>query len=61
MPRSPATSSSLQAGSTFTDNFVLPAKTGTEWIYVRSSAHASLPPPNTRVNPSHASLMPKIQ
>jgi hypothetical protein len=51
----------LQAGSTFTGNFVLPAKTGPGWIYIRSSAHTSLPSPGTRVLPSHASLMPKIR
>jgi hypothetical protein len=50
----------LQAGSTFTGNFVLPNKSGTGWIYIRSSAHASLPAPGTRVTPSQASLMPKV-
>jgi Carbohydrate binding module (family 6) len=50
----------LQAGSTFTGNFVLPNKSGTGWIYIRSSAHASLPAPGTRVTPSQAGLMPKI-
>jgi hypothetical protein len=51
----------LEAGATFTGNFVLPRKTGTHWIHVRSSAHALLPPPGTRVFPSHASLMPRIE
>ena len=50
----------LQAGSTFTGNFTLPNKSGTGWIYIRSSAHASLPAPGTRVTPSQAGLMPKI-
>jgi hypothetical protein len=50
----------LQAGATFTGNFVLPAKTGTQWVYIRSSAVASLPSPGTRVTPTLASLMPKI-
>ncbi len=50
----------LQAGSTFTGNFVLPNKSGTGWIYIRSSAHASLPAPGTRVTPSQAALMPKV-
>ena len=50
----------LQAGATFTGNFILPKKPGTDWIYIRSSAHALLPNPGTRVFPSHASLMPRI-
>ena len=50
----------LQAGSTFTGNFVLPNKSGTGWIYIRSSAHASLPAPGTRVTPAQAGLMPKV-
>src|SRR5206468_1925082 len=50
----------LQAGATFTGNFNLPVKTGTGWIYVRSSATASLPAPGTRVSPAQAALMPKI-
>ncbi|PYQ08091.1 MAG: hypothetical protein DMF82_02310, partial [Acidobacteria bacterium] len=50
----------LQAGATFTGNFILPSKPGTDWIYIRSSAHARLPRPGTRVFPSHASLMPRI-
>jgi len=50
----------LQAGATFTGNFILPAKTGSEWIYIRSSAIASLPAPGTRVSPAQASLMPRI-
>lgn len=50
----------LQAGATFTGNFTLPNKSGTGWIYIRSSALASLPAPGTRVTPSHASLMPKL-
>jgi hypothetical protein len=50
----------LQAGATFTGNFVLPNKTGTGWIHIRSSQHASLPPPGVRVSPSHAPLMARI-
>src|SRR5713226_3079461 len=50
----------LQAGAAFTGNFILPKKPGTEWIYIRSSAHALLPHPGTRVFPSHARLMPRI-
>jgi hypothetical protein len=50
----------LQAGATFTGNFTLPNKAGSGWIYIRSSAHASLPPPGQRVGPAQAALMPKI-
>src|SRR5256885_7670379 len=35
----------LEAGATFFGNFTLPTKPGAEWIYIRSSAIASLPPP----------------
>jgi hypothetical protein len=50
----------LQAGATFTGNFILPNKPGSGWIYIQSSALASLPPPGSRVSPAQASLMPKI-
>jgi hypothetical protein len=52
---------SLQAGATFTGNFTLSAKSGSEWIIVRTSASdKSLPPPGTRVTPDHSNAMPKI-
>ena len=50
----------LQAGATYTGNFTLPANAGPGWIYVQSSALASLPPPGTRVGPTNAASMPKI-
>jgi hypothetical protein len=50
----------LASGSTYVGNFVLPRKPGAEWITIRSSAYARLPPPGTRVAPVHARLMPKI-
>src|SRR5213592_2723743 len=51
----------LQAGATFTGPFTLPNKTsGSGWIYIRSSAYASLPPPGTRVSIADAVNMPKI-
>jgi len=50
----------LPAGVAFTGNFVLPNKPGSGWIYIRSSALASLPPPNGRVSPAYAAAMPKI-
>jgi hypothetical protein len=50
----------LQAGATFTGPFTLPNKVGSAWIYIRSSAYASLPPPETRVSIADAVNMPKI-
>jgi hypothetical protein len=50
----------LQAGATFTGPFTLPNKTGAGWIYIRTSAYSSLPPPGTRVTPADAANMPKI-
>src|SRR5438094_2014188 len=50
----------LQAGATYSGNFTLPAKSGTGWIYVQSSAVSSLPASGTRVGPAQANLMPKI-
>src|SRR5262249_14680512 len=51
----------LQAGATFTGNFTLPNKSGSEWIVIRSSAaDSNLPPPGTRITPSYSSALPKI-
>jgi hypothetical protein len=50
----------LAAGATFTGNFVLPKKTGSGWVWIRTSAYNSLPPRGTRVSPSNANLMAKI-
>src|SRR5262247_1109580 len=50
----------LQAGATFTGNFVLPNKTGTGWVTVRASTPDANLPQDTRVTPVSASLMPKI-
>ena len=51
----------LQAGATFIGNFVLPNKSGSGWIVIRSSApDSSLPPPGTRLTPASASALPKI-
>ena len=49
----------LAAGAAYTGPFTLPAKSGTGWIVITSSA-TTLPPPGTRVAPGNASLMPKI-
>jgi hypothetical protein len=50
----------LQAGATYTGAFVLPNKSGSGWIVVRSSAEASLPPPGTRVTPASRAAMAAI-
>jgi hypothetical protein len=52
----------LAAGATFIGNFVLPAKTGTTDIVVRSDAPDNLlPGPNVRMTPIYAARLPKIQ
>jgi hypothetical protein len=52
----------LQAGATFTGNFVLPKKSGSTFITVRSSAAtASLPAAGVRMTSSYAALLPKIK
>ena len=50
----------LPAGPTYTGNFTLPAKGGSSYIIVRSSAWASLPAEGTRVGPANAGLMARI-
>lgn len=51
----------LAAGAVYTGNFILPAKSGTGWIVIRTSTpDASLPPPGTRITPAAAGLLPKI-
>ncbi|MFN0085086.1 MAG: hypothetical protein ACKVX9_06840 [Blastocatellia bacterium] len=51
----------LQAGASYTGNFTLPAKTGSGWIVIRTSApDSSLPGPEARITPSHANVLPKI-
>lgn len=49
----------LQAGAKYIGNLVLPKKDSTDFITIRSSAHAKLPE-NARVSPQQAALMPKI-
>jgi len=52
----------LQAGATFVGNFTLPAKNGTSFITLRSSAaDSSLPAAGQRITPAYASLLPKIK
>lgn len=49
----------LQAGATYTGLFNLPAKSGTGFVTITSSAIANLPE-GRRVSPANASSMPKI-
>ena len=51
----------LAAGATFVGPFTLPRKRGSGWITLRSSELERLPPAGTRVDPSHASAMPKLE
>jgi carbohydrate binding protein with CBM6 domain len=53
----------LQAGATYTGNFVLPAKAlGSGYVTITTSADpAALPPEEGRIDPSYAGLLPKIQ
>jgi Carbohydrate binding module (family 6) len=51
----------LQAGARYQGNFVLPNKSGTGWIYIQSSAVASLGAPGDRVAPGDAALMARLE
>ena len=52
----------LQAGATFSGTFVLPAKSGSSFITIRSSTpDASLPASGTRVSPSNAGQLARVQ
>lgn len=52
----------LQAGATFTGNFILPAKGGTSYITLRSSApDSAFPPAGQRMTPSYAAQLPKLR
>ena len=52
----------LEAGATFQGNFVLPAKAGSSYITIRSSApDAALPGANVRITPAAAALLARIQ
>ncbi len=52
----------LAAGASYVGNFVLPVKSGSSYITIRSSApDSSLPGDNTRITPAYASLLPKLR
>jgi hypothetical protein len=51
----------LRAGATYTGNFTLPAKSGSGWIVISSSApDGELPRPGARITPAFAGALPKI-
>ncbi len=50
----------LVAGSTYTGNFIIPAKSCSGWIVVESSGVGSLPSPGNRVSPSNLSNMATV-
>ncbi|HKQ75654.1 MAG TPA: IPT/TIG domain-containing protein [Blastocatellia bacterium] len=51
----------LQAGATYTGNFTLPAKSGSDWIVIRTSApDTSLPSSGGRITPGYRNVLPKI-
>jgi hypothetical protein len=52
----------VQAGATFDGNFILPVKTGTGYVTVRTSTpDAQLPAVNARIGPAHESLLPTLR
>jgi hypothetical protein len=52
----------VQAGATFDGNFILPVKTGTGYITVRTSTpDAQLPPANTRIALAQEPLLPTLR
>ena len=51
----------LQAGASYTGNFRLPAKSGNQYITIRSNADASQFAEQSRVAPEHARWMPTLR
>ena len=52
----------LEEGAEFVGAFVLPAKTGDQWITLRSAAPDTvLPPPGKRIKPSQAPLLARLR
>ena len=50
----------LTAGATYVGPFNVKAKSGSGWIYIRTSNYAGLNAPNTRTSSAYASVMPKL-
>jgi hypothetical protein len=51
----------VQAGATFDGNFILPVKTGTGYITVRTSTPDAQLPASTRIGPAQESLLPTLR
>ena len=51
----------LEAGAEFVGNFVLPVKSGTDPIVVRSALHDQLPVTGQRIKPEHAALLARLR
>ena len=58
----PGDTITLQPGATYVGNFVLPAKSGTQFITIRSAAaDANLPAAGTRITPAASAWLPKLR
>jgi hypothetical protein len=51
----------LAPGATFSGNFILPVKSGSEFITIRTAPGGALPPDGLRINPAYAPLLARIQ
>jgi hypothetical protein len=51
----------LEAGAVYRGNFRLPAKTGDDWIVIRTGALDALPAEHVRVGPADAAAMPTLE
>jgi hypothetical protein len=57
----PGDTITLEAGATYTGNFVLPNKPGSDWITIRTADNAGLPGDGERVSPAHEPLLARIR
>jgi len=57
----PGDTIALEAGATYTGNFVLPNKSGSDWITIRTAGATGLPGDGERVSPAHDPLLARIR
>ena len=57
----PGDTITLEPGATYTGNFVLPVKSGSQYITVRTAGEDGLPRAGVRVQPAHAPRMAKLR
>jgi len=57
----PGDTIALERGATFTGNFVLPSKPGSDWITLRTAGGDGLPGDGERVSPAHDPLLARIR